>query len=225
MQQQPGEGTQRESGGPLGSPLGDPALAEAERALKRGRRKMLVAMIGAAVAALAALGLYMASGDDEVLARFGRRVNGLDKQHYKAFWACVLPGANLRDIRDNETLVRQIHLRAERRPKAYAKHLRERCLPKLKELEPALGAVIVPAPFDKPLQGMDNPPVRQMEDAVRRLRAATLEFANYLQGLAGGYDREEATQALEPVARAWYDYKLALARLNQALREALGKQG
>ena len=200
----------------------DPALQEAERALKAGRRRMLLAMVGSALAALVALVVYMASGDDEAVARFGRSVNGLDMDHFKAFWGCALPGANLKEIRTNEDLERQIHLRAEERPQAYGRHLREKCLGKLAGMPGKLRALIPPEGFDQPLQGMDRPPAAAMADAVERLGGAVGDFASYLGELEGGYDREMGAEKVQPIARAWYDYRVALAAVNRAIKERQG---
>ncbi len=200
----------------------DPTLEEAEKALRSGRRRMLLAMVVAALAALGGLVAYMASGDDEAVARFGRSVNGYDREHFKAFWGCALPKVDLRSLRTNEDVTRQMHLRAEERPQAYGRHLRERCLPKLTGLSAKLRALLPPQGFEVPLEGMKRPVASALADASERLSGAVSDYASYLSGLEAGYDRELAAERVQAIVRAWYDYRVARARLNAALEARLG---
>ncbi len=202
----------------------DPTIEEAERAIRSGRRRMLVVMVLAAVAALGGLIAFMASGDDEAVARFGRSVNGYDREHFKAFWGCMLPRADLKSLRTNEDVSRQIHLRAEENAQAYGAYLRKRCLPKLSGLSTKLRALIPPRGFDAPLEGMDRPPLSALADAAERLSGAVSDYAGYLSGLEGGYDRDMASSRVEAIVRAWYDYRVARAKLNAALKEQLGER-
>src|SRR5687768_10007078 len=93
------------------SALTGPGFEADEKALKKGRGRMLAAMVGAVVLVIAGLALYLSSGDDETYTKFGQHVNGYDGQYFDQFWACALDGTNLREVRSDQNLRDQINRR------------------------------------------------------------------------------------------------------------------
>lgn len=205
-----------------GSPLGSPSDDD-EKLMRKGKGRMLAGMIVAGVAALAGIIIYMVSGEDEAYAKFGKAVNGIDQQHFDQFWGCVFKGYDLERIKNNEHLRRQIHLRAERRPQAFGKYLRDECMPKLEEMDPKLTELIPPEELEKPLEGMDKPPIPALVDATERLRSGFSGYVSYLD-TAESYDREsdKVDENIDTIVRAWFDYKSAFGKLNKKLKEHLG---
>lgn len=202
---------------PLGggnAPAGGSLDAE-EKAMKSGRGRMMAGMIVAVVLAVGALGLYMGSGGDEAYASFGKEVNGLDRSRYDAFWSCVMQGLDLDRIRSDRDLRSQLHKRAERGRQRFGSHVRDECFPHLAELEPKLGAIVPPEGLAEPL--------REMSDAVSRLRGAFSDYVAYLDGLEDEepYSEEAAAGHVGPIAKAWYDYSVALSGLNKELKRKL----
>lgn len=197
-------------------PLGPVGSLEAEeKALKKGKGRMLAGMIVAAIAAVAFLVWYMSSGGEDAYGTFGRNINGYDQQYFDQFWGCSLQGVDLRNIRTNDDLRGEIHERAARGGPRYAAHVRERCMPKLAEMEPKLTALIPPEDMAAKLT--------ELNETVQRLRAAWGDFAGYLENLEGGYDEDDADEKVGQIARAWYDYSRTHNELNRSVREKLGR--
>lgn len=201
-----------------GSPPGDPlgSLDADERAMKKGKGRMLAAMIVAGVAAVAAVALYLASGGQDAYATFGKKINGLDERHYDAFWGCAFQGYDLKRIRSDQDLRNQLHMRAEQGRARYGAHLRDACLPKLAAMEPELKALVPP-------EGL-APEVRTLTDSVSDLRGGLSDYIAYLDGLDKDepYDREAASDQVGRIAKAWYDYGVAFSTLQKELKAHLG---
>ncbi|MFW6050489.1 MAG: hypothetical protein ACODAU_04905 [Myxococcota bacterium] len=196
-------------------PGGHASLEVEERALKKGRGRMVAGMAVAGVGAVAALVLYMASGGDEAHAQFGRQVNGLDQGTYDAFWGCVMQGYDLSRLRSDQDLRSELHQRAEQGRDRFGAHVRDECMPRLAELEPELERLVPP-------EGM-GPPLRDLTGAVKQLRGSFSDFVAHLDGLdeEEPYDREAASEPVGRIAKAWYDYSVALSELNARLKQEL----
>jgi hypothetical protein len=198
-------------GGPLGS------LELDERAMKKGKGRMVAGMVLAGVGAVVALAFYLAAGGESPYAGFGRSVNGLHQQHFEAFWGCVMQGHDMRRVKNDQDLRQQLHERAGRGRARFAAHVRDDCLPKLADLEPGLAALVPPDDVAQP--------VRDMLDAVSRLRGGFSDYIAHLDGLdkEQPYVPEDAEDPMGRITRAWYDYKVAFGGLNKHLKEKLGR--
>jgi hypothetical protein len=184
-------------------------------ALHKGRGRMLAAMIVAGLVALVGLAVYMSSGDEEKYSTFGKNINRIDDRYFDGFWGCALRGKKLADLKSDQDLRNELHRRAENGGQRYGAHLREECMGALGELESRLNALIPPDDL--------QPEVRDLVDAVERLRSAMSDYIGYLDRLEGAYDRDAATQLMTPIARAWYDYRKTHSAINTKLGEKLGR--
>lgn len=201
-------GGEEPPGGSMGS------LEDDERAMKKGKGRMIAGMAIAGLAAVVAIVLYLASGGDEAYSSFGKKVNGRDQQFYDAFWGCVLQGYDLDRIRSDQDLRNQLNLRARNGRSQFGAMVRDECLPKLSELEPALASI-------NPPEGMADP-LRGLTDAVGELRGAWSDYIAYLDGLGDEpYGQDAASEHVGRIAKAWYDYSVALSELNKELKEHL----
>lgn len=195
-------------------PQGEAPSAIDEADLHKGRGRMLAGMIVAGVAALTALALYMGSGGNEAYSKFGKNINGFDQKYFDQFWGCAFPDYDTNRIENNEDLQNQIHGRARDHGATYGAHVRDDCLPKLAELEEKLQTLIPP-------DGMKEP-VRNLVDAVSRLRGGWSDFIAHLDGLEGAYERSAANGQVRTIAKAWYDYKKTFSKANKDLEKKLG---
>lgn len=200
-------------------PLGPIASMEADsKAMKSGRGRMLVAMIGSVVLALVALVAYMASGGEtELYSQFGRNINGLRADNFDVFWGCALRGENVADINDNTELMAAINRRAANGRGNYARQVRDECMETLANLEPALQALIPPPEMQEK--------VRELEAAVGQGRSAWSGYIAYLEAIpeGEGYDESAAREHVTAVARSWYDYRRLHNELNSMVAEKLDR--
>lgn len=204
-------------GQPPLSPLGGPSLEEEEKAMRKGKGRMLAGMILAVVAAVAALGLYLASGDDETYSEFGRNVNGLHQARFNKFWDCSFQGFPMAKVKNDQDLREQIHKRASVGKARFGRLVRDDCLPELAELEPGLTALIPPEEFAEQ--------VRELSDSVGSLRSGWSDFIAHLDGLGDQpYDEGAASEQVGRIAKGWYDYRRTHGALNAKLREKLGTE-
>ncbi len=200
-------------------PLGPIASMEAdEKAMKSGRGRMLAVMIGSVILAVVALIAYMASGgEEEMYSQFGRNINGLRTNDFDVFWGCALRGEDIAEIHDNTALMAAINRRAANGRGNYARQVRDECMDKLAELEPALQALIPPPE----MQGK----VRELESAVGEGRSAWSGYIAYLEAIpeGEGYDEDAAREHVTAVARSWYDYRRIHNELNSMVAEKLDR--
>lgn len=199
------------SPGSLGS------LAEDEAALKQGKGGMLVGLAITGVAVLAGLFVLLSGGDEaRVYGELGKKINGLRQANFDQFWGCALQGEVLKDIKTNTDLIAQIDGRAVDHGAAYAVHLRDKCLPKLQDIEPQLDTLIVPPEI--------KPNVDAMRDATSKLRAGYSAFVSYLDTPDKKYESEGARVYLDNIARGWFDFRQAHAAVNKAIKEKIGEK-
>ncbi len=204
---------------PLG-PTGATLEAD-EKAMKSGKGKMLIAIVGAALLAIAGIIWFLAGGDDKRVYRdFARTVNTADTTGFDGFWACALQrgGADASSFRNNSELGDAINRRATNGRGRFADLIRTRCLPKLAQLKQSLDTLITPAPL--------QPDIENMRKALDDLRMAWTAFDGHLDSLGQEpYDAEadDAREGLNKIAHAWFDYKSAHRHLNSALRERIGQ--
>lgn len=202
-------------GQPPMSPLGGPSLEAEEKAMRKGKGRMLAAMILAVVAALALAILFLASGGEaEAYRTFGRNINGLKQEHFDQFWGCALRGENVSDITDNAALMSQIDRRALQGGDRYVAQVRDECLGKLGDLRPKLVALIPP-------EGMAQD-VDQLAEATSQLQSAWSNFISHVE-TAESYSSEAAEAPITQIARGWYDFKRIHSGLNSKIREKIGE--
>jgi hypothetical protein len=148
-------------------------------------------------------------------SQYGRNINGLRIEHFDAFWGCALRGENVAEISDNAMLTAAINRRAANGRGNYARQVRDECMEKLTELEPALQTLIPP-----PEMQAKN---RELESAVGQARSAWSGFIAYLEAIpeGEGYDEAAAREHVTAVARSWYDFRRLHNELNGMVREKL----
>lgn len=182
---------------------------EAEEKAMRGGSGGLVAM--GVVAVLALVGglvfLLMSGDDNEAYETLGRNVNGAKGELFDGFWACVFQGQE--ELSSNEDLQREITERASRGRERFGAMVRDRCLPKLDELEPRLEALIPPEDM--------HPSVSALADATRQLRGAWSDYIAFLDTQTDDYDEDAASSRVTAVARGWFEFKRAHSALNREL--------
>jgi hypothetical protein len=199
-------------GGPLGS------LEADEQSMRKGKGRMLAGIALAVAAAIVALALYLASGGESAYGSFGKQINGLDREHFAGFWGCVMQGYDLRRLKSDQDLRDQLHERAARGRARFGAYVRDDCLPRLAKLEPELAAVA--SPQDEELAQ----PLRDMRESVGRLRGSFSDYIAHLDGLdEDPYERDAAADPVGRIARAWFDYRVALGALNAHLRDKLDR--
>ena len=210
----PNEDLQLGGGAPPTSPLGGPSLEAEERAMRKGKGRMVAAMVVAGLGAVVGLILYMSSGGDDAYAVFGRNVNGLDRQHFDRFWNCTLQGYDTALLKSDQDLREQLHKRAGIGRDRFAALVRDECMPHLADMEPALQSLIPPEDM--------QPAVRDLVDAVNDLRGGFSDYIAHLDQVES-YDREAAaaTGPVGRIAKGWYDYRKTLSELNKTLKEKL----
>lgn len=201
-------------GMPPMSPLGGPSLEAEEKAMRKGKGRMLAGMIVAGLVAVSLLVVFMASGgENEAYSNFGQNINRV-KGTFDQFWGCSLRGVNLRDITDNAALQAQIERRAQQGGARYAAQVREQCIEQLGTLRPELDALIPPEDMQAD--------VNALAEASSQLRSAWVNFIAYLE-TDEGYDPETAHEPITNIARAWYDWKRIHSQINANVREKLGR--
>lgn len=196
------------------TPLDAMTLSDAEAAMHKGRGGMIVAAVIAVVGVVGAV-VYLMGGDDErrVYSELGKTINGARVGEFDQFWACVLPGENLRDLKSNEDLEAKVEIQAAAGQARFAKVLREKCLPKLEGVEPKLSTLILPPDL--------KPSVSAVVTATGDLRSATSNFISYLDQPELVYDEEESREKIQKMGRGWYDFRKANADVNKVLKEHL----
>lgn len=199
------------------NPLDVMTLSDAEAAMHKGRGGMIVAAVVVVVGLVGALVVFL-GGDDErrVYSELGKTINGARVGEFDQFWACALPGENLRDLKSNEDLVAKLEVQAVGGQARFATRLRDTCLPKLEGIEPKLSALILPPDL--------KPSVSSVVTATGDLRSATSNLISYLDQPELEYDEEEAREKIQKIGRGWYDFRKAHADVNAVLKAHLGAE-
>ncbi len=197
---------------PPGPPVTAASLAQEEKAMRSGGGMLVGAFLFFAL--LVAGVIFAMMGGDEPYEQFGQNLNGLKTNHFDAFWACAFQGPV--NVSNNQELQEQLHLRGSRGKGRYGNHVRDECVDKLSDLEPALAALIPPAEQQEK--------VNELIGATRALRGAWSDYISHLSALGDeAYDEDAASDPMTRIARAWYDYKRVHGQLNTSIREQLGQ--
>ncbi len=184
------------------------------KAFNKGKGRVLAAMIGSLIAAVAAFAWYLTQDQVEPYAELGKQINGLKTQYFDGFLVCALPGARLAELKNDAALREQFHGRG-RAGARYGAHLRDRCAPPLRELATRLRALQPPAE--------SAPLVSAMGAGATKMRVGVDGYAAHLDILTGAYDQAAAEPELEPLIRGWYEFRKAHADFNHLVREKLGR--
>lgn len=179
--------------------------------MRGGRGGLVAAGVVAVLIVVAAVVALVMGDDNSAYETLGRNVNGAKGELFDGFWHCTF-GRDI-DISSNEQLMQELEDRANRGGKRFGENVRERCIPKLTDLEPRLDVLIPPDDM--------RPALNDLLQATRDLRGAWSDYLAYLDGLEGPYDEEEAHDRVVRIARGWFDFKHAHRALNDALREHL----
>jgi len=171
-------------------------------------------MIGAIVLAIGAFIFSISGGADATYSTFGRNINRLDAEGFKAFWGCAFQG-NV-EVHNNQELSEALTMRATRGKARYGRMLHDTCLPKLDPLEPGLSALIPPDDMREQLNALVG--------ASTEMRSGFSDWIAYLDTLEGDadYDADAAHDATQKIAHGWFEYRRIHGALNSALREKLG---
>jgi len=188
-----------------------PSLEAEEKAMRGGRGGLVAAGVVAVLIVVAAVVALVMGDDNSAYETLGRNVNGAKGELFDGFWHCTF-GRDI-DISSNEQLMRELEDRASRGGKQFGENVRERCLPKLADLEPRLDVLIPPDDM--------RPALNDLLQATRDLRGAWSDYLAHLDGLEGPYDEEEGHDRVVRIARGWFDFKHAHRALNDALRDHL----
>lgn len=188
-----------------------PSLEAEERAM-RGGRGPLFAGLGALALLLVGGFAYLVLGSDDLepYRTLGRNVNGIQAEHFDAFWGCAFQADER--IGNNEDLQREIHERAANGGPRFAAHVRGQCLSKLTEMEPRLRALIPPTELADEVQALIA--------ATGALRSAWSDYLAHLEVL-DTYDEEAAATLVSRIARGWFDFERAQAAIDTAIRTRL----
>lgn len=204
-------------GQPPSNPLGSPQQDAEEKAMRKGKGRMMTGMIIAAVAGLGALVFYMVSGADGSYQKFRNNVNTYDQKYFDGFWYCAFEGYNPGEIKNNKDLQNQINIRARNGGSEFGEFVKDDCISKLEKLDTKLGELIPPEDMKKPWN--------ELRQAVDRLRSAWDDFIGYLQGLEAGYEASAASDKVTGIAKAWFDYRKTITELDDQLAKKLGQDG
>lgn len=198
---------------PLGPPQSPgPSLEEEERAMRKGRGKMIAFAVVVLVAIIGGGALLLSSSGPSPYSAIGRQVNGMRAEYFDSFWACALPRANLRNIRNNSELADAIHERARFNASQYAQLIRTSCLANLNDHLPQLDTLL-------PTEDLVGS-IEALRTALRSLTQSWTSYLDYLNSQSEGYDAEspEAIEHVQAIVRAWYDYRVALGQINEVVR-------
>ncbi len=198
-----------------GAPQVGGTLADEEAAMKSGKGRMLIAIIGTCVVVVVGAVLLLVQGEShEEFREAGKLVNGAGiKGNFDKFWGCALRNVDLRDLKNAEDLISQINMRGADGRARYAKYVEASCIEKLSDMQTKLDVLTVPQELQTNATGM--------KDAASQLRGAWSGYLVYLTDSKDSYDDGEARDKLKEVARGWYEFKKAHASLNNTLKEKL----
>jgi len=194
-------------------PGGAMSLADEERALHKGRGRMVfgIAVFAAVAIGAAAWFVVTSSAGEDVRQTLGG-VNRLNRDHYKAFWGCALQSPMER-FSKAEDLITKVSKMATGREKRYAQYIRGKCMPNLQPYRANLDALPPPA---ADLQAE----VQEVGQRIEQVRTSWNDFVAYLE--SEQIDPETTPERVQLVAKGWYDYAVSLRKFQDKGRELIG---
>ena len=191
--------------------LPDIALADAEAAMHKGRAGSLIAMAALGIAVAVGLVLLVGGEDEQrVYGELGKAVNGLERGNFDQFWGCALQGENVSDLKTSTDLITKVDARGMERGRNYALHVRDKCLPMLKDIGPRLDTLISPPEL--------SPSIVAMKKSNNDLRGAYSDYVAYLDDPDLQYDQETARPHVTAIARGWYEFRKAHSDFNKLIK-------
>ena len=190
------------------------AIADADEMMRSGRRGPLIGMIVVGVVVVVGFVALLSGGDERrVYGEMGKKINGIKQAKFDQFWACALPGTNLKDVRSNADLMSQINVRAGEKGRAFGVYVRQKCLETLVDVAPQLDTLILPEDL--------KADVASMRKSVEDLRSAWSGLISYLDNAELSYQFEDAEPRINGITRAWFEFKKAHASFNKTLKTKL----
>jgi hypothetical protein len=193
--------------------LSDGAYEDA-KAFNKGKGKLLAGMLGIVAAAVGGFAWYLVQDQPNPYGELGKQVNGLRAQYFDGYVTCALPGTRPVELKSDADLRTALHERAASGAR-YGTHLRQKCVPSLRELGMRLRALLPPEDA--------SPKVKAMADAVSKIEVGTSAYATYLEGLEGPYRSEDGESEQAQVVLGWYEFRKSHAEVNQLVKEKLGR--
>lgn len=192
---------------------GTTSLAEDEKALHKGRGKMVAFNTAALVLILGAIGWYaVTSTAGQEVKDTLKGVNRLHREHYKAFWGCALQSPVERYTKA-EDLIAKLSKMATGSEKRYAAYIRNKCMPNLQPYRANLDAL--PKPADELRADVDAIGAR-----IDTVRSSWTDFVSYLESTE--IDTETTPERAQLVAKGWYDYAVSLRQFQDRGKKLLG---
>lgn len=192
---------------------GTTSLAEDEKALHKGRGKMVAFNTAALVLILGAIGWYaVTSTAGQEVKDTLKGVNRLHREHYKAFWGCALQSPVERYTKA-EDLIAKLSKMATGSEKRYAAYIRNKCMPNLQPYRANLDAL--PKPAEELRADVDAIGAR-----IDTVRSSWTDFVSYLESTE--IDTETTPERAQLVAKGWYDYAVSLRQFQDRGKKLLG---
>lgn len=192
---------------------GTSSFADDEKALHKGRGKMVVFSLVAVAIVLGALGWFVMQDNagQEVRETMGG-VNRLNRDHYKAFWGCALQSPMERYTKA-EDLIAKLSKMATGSEKRYAAYIRTKCMPNLQPYRANLDAL------PKPAEEL-RADVEAIGTRIDTVRSSWTDFVTYLE--SPDTDAETTPERAQIVAKGWYDYAVSLRQFQDKGKKLLG---
>ena len=192
----------------------DGSAYEDAKAFNKGKGKLLAGMLALVAAGVGGFAWYLVQDQPNPYGELGKQVNGLRAQYFDGFVTCALPGTRPVTLKSDEDLRAALHERAASGAR-YGTHLRNKCVPALRELATRLRALLPPEDAQAR--------IKTMADACAKMEVGTNAYASYLEGLEGPYRAENAESEQAQLVLGWYEFRKAHAEMNQFVKEKLGR--
>ena len=190
------------------------SFEEDEKAMKKGRGKMIAFAVAAAIFGIGGLGFFiMQDSGREPYEEFGRRLSGMHEDYFQKFWVCAFQGPAILEVKNNRDLTDQIIKRATAGRARYGAMVKDKCLATLDDMRPKIDATIPPAEMKGELA--------ELGVASDALHSAWGDFIAVLEASPDGFDADANESKLNAIGKAWFDYKKALAGLEKKLAAKL----
>lgn len=194
-------------------PVPTTTFADDEKALHKGRGRMVVFNTSALILILGAIAWFVMkdTAGQEVRSTLGG-VNRLHRDHYKAFWGCALQSPVERYTKA-EDLIAKLSKMATGSEKRYAAYIRNKCMPNLQPYRANLdalpkGAAELQAELDA------------LGPRIDTVRSSWTDFIAYLE--SPDVDPETTPERVQIVAKGWYDYAVSLRKFQDKGKALLG---
>jgi len=195
--------------------LGGPSLEADEKAMKSGGGMIAAAVVVVILILGAGAWALLSGGESDRYGEFGRTVNGNHSHYWLDFWSCSFQSGQIYDrVRTNDDLASELDQRASRGSTRYGAMVRDRCLPKLAEMQDKTASLIPPDDL--------RDQIRDLGTAIGEVRSGWSEYIAYLDQHGADYDHDDAQEHVVKIEKGWYDYKRAFKNVNDRVRTKIG---